>query len=43
MPLIRKLEPGLWEVRSDVDLGIARVVFTELAVARQRLADLQKE
>jgi phage-related protein len=28
MPLIRKLEPGLWEVRSHVASGIARVLFT---------------
>lgn len=28
MPLIRKLEPGLWEVRSRLKNGIARVVFT---------------
>ena len=28
MPLIRKLKPGLWEVRSDIDKGIARVIFT---------------
>ncbi len=28
MPLIRKLEPGLWEVRSRITDGIARVVFT---------------
>ncbi len=28
MPLIRKLEPGLWEVRSHISQGIARVVFT---------------
>ena len=28
MPLIRKLEPGLWEVRSWVASGIARVLFT---------------
>jgi len=28
MPLIRKLEPGLWEVRSHVTQGIARVFFT---------------
>lgn len=28
MPLIRKLEPGLWEVRSEIDRGIARVIFT---------------
>ena len=28
MPLIRKLEPGLWEVRSHLAQGIARVIFT---------------
>ncbi|MBV6452610.1 MAG: hypothetical protein MHPDNHAH_03368 [Anaerolineales bacterium] len=28
MPLIRKLERGLWEVRSNTTQGIARVVFT---------------
>ncbi len=28
MPLIRKLEPGLWEVRSHITVGIARVLFT---------------
>lgn len=28
MPLIRKLEPGLWEVRSHITEGIARVIFT---------------
>jgi phage-related protein len=28
MPLIRKLEPGLWEVRSHIAAGIARVIFT---------------
>jgi phage-related protein len=28
MPLIRKLEPHLWEVRSRLDRGIARVLFT---------------
>jgi len=28
MPLIRKLEPGLWEVRSHIARGIARVIFT---------------
>ncbi len=28
MPLVRKLEPGLWEVRSHLPEGIARVVFT---------------
>ena len=27
MPLIRKLEPGLWEVRSHLAAGIARVLF----------------
>ena len=28
MPLIRKLEAGLWEIRSDLARGIARVLFT---------------
>lgn len=28
MPLVRKLEAGLWEVRSKLDNGIARVIFT---------------
>jgi phage-related protein len=28
LPLIRKLEPGLWEVRSHIGDGIARVLFT---------------
>lgn len=28
MPLIRKLEPRLWEVRSSITQGIARVIFT---------------
>ena len=28
MPLIRKLEKGLWEVRTTLEDGIARVLFT---------------
>ncbi len=28
MPLVRKLEPDLWEVRSNISSGIARVLFT---------------
>lgn len=28
MPLVRKIEPDLWEVRSNTSIGIARVVFT---------------
>ena len=28
MPLVRKLEPGLWEARSHISSGIARVIFT---------------
>jgi len=28
MPLIRKLEPGLGEVRSSLSQGIARTLFT---------------
>lgn len=28
MPLVRKMDPGLWEVRSHIPEGIARVMFT---------------
>ena len=28
MPLVRNLEPGLWEVRINIPDGIARVLFT---------------
>lgn len=28
MPLVRKMEPALWEIRSDLAHGIARIVFT---------------
>lgn len=28
MPLVRKLEPGLWEIRSNVEAGIVRILFT---------------
>jgi phage-related protein len=28
MPLVRKLELGLWEVRSSISTGIARVLFS---------------
>jgi len=28
MPLVRKLEPDLWEVRSNTTAGIARILFT---------------
>lgn len=28
IPLVRKLEPGLWESRSSVPAGIVRVLFT---------------
>jgi phage-related protein len=28
MPLVRKIEPGLWEIRSDISNGTARVFFT---------------
>jgi phage-related protein len=30
MPVVRKLETGLWEVRSHLKDGIARVLFTVL-------------
>ena len=32
MPLVRKLEAGLWEVRINVAAGIVRVLFTILGV-----------
>ena len=28
LPLVRKLKPGLWEIRSDIKDGICRVFFT---------------
>lgn len=28
MPLVRKMEPGLWEIRSDLPDGIGRTFFT---------------
>ncbi len=28
MPLVRKISGGLWEVRSSINYGIARVFFT---------------
>ncbi len=30
MPVVRKLEPGIWEIRSNIKNGIARVIFTVL-------------
>jgi phage-related protein len=30
MPLVRKLESGIWEVRSNLDQRIARVLFTTI-------------
>ncbi len=28
MPVVRKMEPGLWEIRSRLDQRIARILFT---------------
>jgi phage-related protein len=28
MPLVKKIEPGLWEVRSSIRDGIVRILFT---------------
>lgn len=28
MPLVRKLEKNLWEVRTPITSGIARIIFT---------------
>ena len=33
MPLVRKLAPGLWEIRSSIQAGIARVLFTVVSEA----------
>lgn len=33
MPLVRKLAPGLWEVRAHMTDGIARVLFTVVGAA----------
>ncbi|PWW46776.1 type II toxin-antitoxin system RelE/ParE family toxin [Melaminivora alkalimesophila] len=30
MPLVRKMEPGLWEVRCSIADGIARILFTTM-------------
>jgi len=30
MPLVRKMEPELWEIRCNISAGIARVLFTTL-------------
>lgn len=43
MPLIRKLEPGLWEVRSHLSDGIARVIFTVSGQTRVLLHALVKK
>jgi len=31
MPLVRKMEPDIWEIRCNIASGIARVLFTTLA------------
>ena len=36
MPVVRKLEPGLWEVRSHLKDGIARVLFTTVGVKKRQ-------
>ncbi len=33
MPLVRKMEPGLWEARSTIEAGAARVLFTTVGPA----------
>jgi phage-related protein len=43
MPLIRKLATGLWEVRSHVSTGIARVMFTVDGQAMVLLHGFQKK
>lgn len=43
MPLVRKLEPGLWEVRVRLSNGIARVLFTCVASTMVLLHALVKK
>jgi len=43
MPLVRKMEPGLWEVRSHVDGGVARVLFTTSSSAMVLLHGFMKK
>ena len=43
MPLIRKLATGLWEVRSHVSTGIARVMFTVEGQSMVLLHGFQKK
>ena len=43
MPLIRKLTTGLWEVRSHISTGIARVMFTVDLQAMVLLHSFQKK
>lgn len=38
--LIRKLEPGLWEVRSSIDRGITRVILQLKRMSRFCCMDL---
>lgn len=37
MPLVRKMGPGLWEVRSNIPSGIARIMFTVTGEGRVML------
>jgi len=43
MPVVRKLEPGLWEVRSHLKDGIARVLFTTVGQAMVLLHGVVKK
>lgn len=43
MPVVRKLEPGLWEIRSHLKDGIARVLFTTVGQAMVLLHGLVKK
>ena len=43
MPLVRKMEPGLWEVRSKIDVGIARVLFTTVGPVMVLLHGLSRK
>lgn len=43
MPLVRKMEAGLWEVRSDIPDGIARLLFTTVGLNDGAVARLREE
>jgi phage-related protein len=43
MPIVRKLEPGLWEIRCTIQDGIARAFFTTLGATMVLLHGFVKQ